>query len=111
MTYLIALALIVVLVGTIMALKHAPIKVQLGLIIILSLILAWLHWSVARTQLATIGFAAGNRDPNYLAQSMGYALTALGLLNAVLALKSIPYSAILLGVLLVPLPILYLASW
>ena len=111
MIYLIVLALIVVLVGTIMAMKHAPLKVQIGLIIILSLILAWLHWSVARTQLATTGFAAGNRDPNYLTQYIGYALAALGILNTILALKSTPYAAILLGLLLVPLPILYLASW
>jgi hypothetical protein len=91
--------------------KKLPKKLQLNLIIILSLSLTLLHWLIANTQLATIGFAARNRTPNHIAQDIGFFLVILGLLNIILVFKNIRIATIILSLLFVLLPVMWLLSW
>ena len=111
MGVLLAILSTLLFIGAAFAGSKLSIKVQFAIIIVASLGLAWLHWSVAKTQLTTTGFAARNRNPNQIAQDIGYALAIIGVLNCGLVFKNVRYSAILLCLVFALFPALYLLSW
>lgn len=88
-------------------------KNKLALMTIVSLPLAWAHWFVANTQLSSLGFAARNRDPNYLTFTIGYALALIALGNLIYAFmtRNFATSGVTLLLIVIALPALYLLSW
>ena len=88
-------------------------KIKLAFITVLSLALTLAHWLIANNQLKTVGFAAGNRDPNYFTFALGYlfALIALGNIVFVFKTKRFVKSVGLTVVLVMAMIVLYFASW
>lgn len=111
MGYAISVLLVVIFIGAMLASKKLPIKLQVALIILFSFGLAWLHWSIAKTQLATTGFAARNRNPNNIAETIGYALAVVGVINIGITFINVRKSAFVLGLLFIVLPVMYFLSW
>lgn len=107
--FMLIIALVAIGIGWVV--KRLPSWAQLTLLIVCSLGLAWLQWSVAKAQLSTLGFAAHNRDPNYVGEYVGYALAILGILNIGIAAKNLRYGFYVLVVVAASLPIMYLISW
>lgn len=103
--------LLVAYIGLAALAKSLPTKIKIAFILILSIGMAWLHFLIAPTQLNTVGFAASNREANYLACYLGYALSILGLLNTILVFKFQRLAVISLGILITLLPVLYFLSW
>ncbi len=111
MAVLLAILLSLIIFTFLAANKLLPPKARVLLIILLFLALAWLHWSIAKTQLHTTGFAASNRVPNHAGQVLGFTFAAIGLIGALIAIKAIRISLILLILLIGALPFMYLSSW
>lgn len=93
--------------------KPSYANLKFILITVASLIMAWLHWYIAKDQLATIGFAAGNRSPNHFAYILGWLLVFVALANILFAYKTKRFgrSVVVLTALVIALPILYLQTW
>lgn len=110
MGFLIPFLFLFIVLGAMKAGKYLPRRVQIGIIAALSLVLALLHWEVAKMQLSTIGFMGANRIPNYPAEVIGYLLAVVGVINILLVFKRVRYAAMLLGLLIVIFPIMYFIS-
>ncbi len=87
------------------------VRALIAVIVVLSLCFAFLHGVIANTQLETVGFAASNKNPNYIAKNIGYVLSLLGVLNVGIAFRNLRYSAILVGIIFMMLPIMLLLSF
>ncbi len=108
---LVATLLAIFFVGTNALGQELPEKVQIILLILISLGLAWLHWSISMTQLSTSGFAARNRNPNYIAEYAGIFIALVCVVNVGITYKSTRVAATILGASGILLPIMYFLSW